>query len=39
MADDDLQRRLLEWIGGKGYRPVKPRTLAKQLGLDDDGAR
>jgi ribonuclease R len=39
MSVDTLERRLLELVSQPGYRPSKPRLLAKQLKLGDEGAR
>ena len=36
---DDLEQAILEHVSSKGYRPVKPRKIAKKLGLDDEQAR
>ncbi len=32
----DLERRILEHVGRPGYQPVKPRVIAKKLGLPVD---
>ncbi len=39
MTADDLEDQLLALVRAPGYRPCKPRLLAKQLALDEDGAR
>lgn len=31
-----MKDRILEILGRPGYRPLKPRTLARKLGIDDD---
>ncbi|REJ96862.1 MAG: ribonuclease R [Planctomycetota bacterium] len=36
---NELEQALLEHLGRKGYRPVKPRKIAKALGLDESQAR
>ena len=33
---NDLERRILEHVSQPGYQPVKPRVIAKQLGLAAD---
>jgi ribonuclease R len=33
MSNDDLQQRILELVSRPGYQPVKPRVIAKKLGL------
>ncbi len=38
-SERDLEREVLALVGQNGFRPQKPRALAKKLGLDDDGAR
>jgi len=35
----DMQRRVLELVNSNDYHPIKPRVIAKQLRLDDDGER
>ncbi|MGD9722813.1 MAG: ribonuclease R [Pirellulales bacterium] len=39
MADDAIAKNLLALIKQPGYRPAKPRVLAKALKLDEEGAR
>ena len=39
MSNDELKEALLEHLGQKNYRPVKPRKIAKALGLNEDQAR
>ena len=34
----DIERRLLEYVNQPNYRPVKPRVIARQLGLSKDEA-
>lgn len=36
---EDFEITLLEYCQRPGYKPVKPRVIAKKLGLDEDGAR
>lgn len=36
---EEIQRQLLELIKQPGYRPSKPRVIAKQLNLDEEGTR
>ncbi|MBX3411418.1 MAG: ribonuclease R [Pirellulales bacterium] len=36
MPNEDLERALLALVLAPGYRPMKPRALAEQLGLSDD---
>ncbi len=36
MNQADLERRILEYIRRPGYQPVKPRVIAKQLGISAD---
>ncbi|MEK6249605.1 MAG: hypothetical protein N2C12_15590, partial [Planctomycetales bacterium] len=36
---DDLEQAVLNFISAKGYRPVKPRKIARKLGLDEDATR
>lgn len=38
MKPEQLQRRLLELVGGADYRPMKPRQIAARLGLKKDQA-
>ena len=33
MNDSDLASRILEYVNTADYRPVKPRVIAKKLGL------
>jgi ribonuclease R len=33
---DDLDNRILEFVGRANYQPVKPRVIAKKLGIDRD---
>lgn len=35
----DFEQSLLDYCRRPEYRPVKPRVIAKKLGLDDDGTR
>ncbi len=35
MSPSDLEAQILKHIRAKNYKPVKPRVLTKQLGLDD----
>ncbi len=35
----DMQKRVLELVNSNDYYPIKPRVIAKQLRLDDDGER
>jgi ribonuclease R len=39
MTELDLEMAVLAVVKAADYRPVKPRGIAKQLGLDDDQAR
>ncbi len=39
MTHSDLEQSILEHVGAAGYKPVKPRVIAKNLGLCDDAAR
>ena len=39
MAAESLEQRLLTLVNKAGYRPSKPRVLAKQLKLDEDSTR
>ncbi|MFM7070231.1 MAG: ribonuclease R family protein [Planctomycetota bacterium] len=36
MTLDDLSRRVLDYVQRPGYQPVKPRVIARKLGLDAD---
>lgn len=36
MSHEDLEQRILEHIRQPGYQPVKPRVIAKQLGIPSD---
>ncbi len=36
MREDELERRLLEWVRRPEYRPVKPRVIAKHFKLSED---
>jgi ribonuclease R len=36
---ENLEDTILEYCRRPEYKPVKPRVIAKKLGLDDDGAR
>jgi ribonuclease R len=36
MTNNDLETLILEYVLAPGYRPVKPRVIAKRLGLVDD---
>ncbi len=38
MGDDHLEKRVLDLVKQPGYRPVKPRVIAKQLDLSEDEA-
>ncbi len=37
MSTSELETKLLEVVQAPTYRPIKPRAIAKQLDLDDDG--
>ncbi|MFO0871345.1 MAG: ribonuclease R [Pirellulales bacterium] len=37
--NDELSRRVLEYLLRPSYQPVKPRVIARKLELDDDGKR
>jgi ribonuclease R len=39
MEPSELERALLELVSAPGYRPAKPRALAKQLRLSEDDER
>ena len=39
MSSDELEKRLLHLVKQPGYKPSKPGTIAKQLGLSEDEAR
>jgi ribonuclease R len=39
MAEEDLQQAVLAHVMAPGYRPVKSRKIARDLGLDEEGAR
>ena len=39
MDTDLLQQAVMEIVTQKGYKPVKPRAIAKQLGVDRDSLR
>lgn len=39
MSNSELEQSVLELLGRKNYRPVKPRKIAKQLGLNEDQTR
>ena len=39
MTSEELEKRLLHLVKQPGYRPSKPRVLAKQLGLSEDESR
>ena len=36
MSQTDLERQILDFVNAAGYRPVKPRVIAKHLHLSDD---
>ena len=35
MSDQDLERLVLRHVSRANYRPVKPRVIAKQLGISE----
>jgi ribonuclease R len=37
MSHSDLERQILDFVAAPGYRPVKPRVIAKHLHITDDG--
>jgi ribonuclease R len=39
MHSDELQKRLIELVKQPGYKPIKPRQIAKQLGISEDDTR
>ncbi len=39
MNEKQLEQSILQHVSQSDYRPVKPRKIAKQLGLDEDQAR
>lgn len=39
MDKQELAQRVLELVGRPDYKPVKPRGIAKQLGVDEDDTR
>ncbi len=39
MTEQQLEQTILEFVAQKSYRPVKPRKIAKQLGLDEEQTR
>jgi ribonuclease R len=39
MTEQQLEQAILELVAQKSYRPVKPRKIAKQLGLDEEQVR
>jgi ribonuclease R len=34
---NDLESRILDYVGRPNYQPVKPRVIAKKLGIGEDG--
>jgi len=38
MHGDELEKQLLHLVNQPGYKPSKPRVIAKQLGLSEEGA-
>ncbi len=38
MQNTELEQQILRLVGGKGYKPVKPRVIAQKLGLKKDEA-
>lgn len=38
MDASDLEQQILAFVGREGYKPVKPRVIAKRLGLDKEAA-
>ena len=36
MPNSDLEREILDFVGAPGYRPVKPRVIAKHLHISED---
>ena len=39
MRNEEIERELLELVKQHGYRPQKPRAIAKRLKLDEDQTR
>jgi ribonuclease R len=39
MSQHDLESRILQHVHAANYQPVKPRVIARQLNLSDDGVR
>ncbi len=39
MTENRLEQAILEFVSAPGYRPVKPKAIAKALGLSADDAR
>ncbi len=39
MPPTDLQKALLDLVDSKGYRPLKPKAIAKRLGLNQESTR
>jgi ribonuclease R len=39
LARDELEQRLLQLVKQPGYKPTKPRGIARQLGLSEDETR
>jgi ribonuclease R len=37
MSQSDLEQQILDYVGASGYRPVKPRVIAKHLHISEDG--
>ena len=37
MSHSDLERQIVEFVAAPGYRPVKPRVIAKHLHITEDG--
>ena len=38
MANEDLEQRIVRYVGGADYRPMKPRDIARRLGIAKDEA-
>jgi len=39
MSTTDLENTILEMLSGPNYKPIKPRMIAKKLGLDEDSGK
>lgn len=38
MNSSELESAVVEFVNRQNYKPVKPRIIAKRLGLDEEGA-